>query len=133
MEYSKIKLRGQAQREGVWFQLGDGFEVKLRSTSSEEGKNAINSAVDRRRKALGLRQGRELPIDEAEDAVRSVVFGKILIDWRGLTESGSPMPCTRENFDRICQDEPAFLNRIMRLAGDEYEYSYEDLEVVEGD
>lgn len=133
MEYSKIKIRGEAQRNGVWFPLGEGFDVKLRSTSAEEAKNAINSAVDRRRKSLGLRQGRELPIDEAEDAVRGVVFGKILLDWRGLTEDGEPLRCTRENFERICGDEPAFLNRIMRLAGDEYEYSYEDLEVVEGD
>src|SRR5690606_19032573 len=126
-------LRGQAMRDGAWFPLGDGFEVKLRSTRAEEVREAIESAVNRRRKALGIRQGRELPTREVEEAVVGVIFGRILIDWRGLKENGQPVPCTLENFQRASEDDPTFADRLLRLAGDDYEYGAESLEVVEGD
>lgn len=133
MEFSKLRIRGKAMREGAWFPFEGDFEVKLRATQAEEVKEAFEVAIDRKRKALGIRQGRELPNREIEEAMRSQVYGKVLLDWRNLNDGGEPVPCTEENFKKACDADPSFLNRLISMAADQYEYGYSDAEEVERD
>ena len=132
MDIRQNKHRGERMEAGMWVDIGRGSELKLRFLLTESVQQVIDQAISRRKRALGIRAGRDLPESELKNVVKGILFGNVVVDWRGVTCEGEPVEFTRENFESACAD-PSFPTAVIGLAGEPSTFDVEDLEVVEGD
>ena len=91
-----------AERDGVWAEYEDGFEIKIASSATREFRDAIDRALE---PYLDLIRQGKLSSDEREKVVRDVGADLLVRDWRGLeNDDGTPATYSRQSARELLAD-----------------------------
>lgn len=89
VKLSSMRADIAAERDGVWVDLGGGFEMRIASTGGAEYQKARDKAFDPYRELF--RSGKA-DQDIVDRVVREVASEHIIRDWRGLEDDdGKPI------------------------------------------
>lgn len=103
------------EENGVWISLGQGAEVLV----ARFGNKKHRDALERHRtphKAL-IASGRQLPAEIADQILLHAAVDAILLDWRGITENGEPVPFSKQKALEYLRDLKDFRAQIDFVSG----------------
>lgn len=117
MDINKFKIDLDKEKDGVWLPIFDGtVEVKVRPLTCPDYIH------------MEMRLLSQVPEEQRPDgnyAIAAIaglqaqcIAETILLDWKGLTEGGKPLPYSREAADRLLTDDSfrVFRNQIVGAA-----------------
>lgn len=108
MDINHSRIDKSKLKSGVWQTLyeaddGDKFEVLVSKLPNKE----YDRRVDQLRKPFRglMRSGGEIPPDKAQEITATAIAEKVLLDWRGLSENGAPIPySTKKGVELLLDD-----------------------------
>jgi hypothetical protein len=112
MELKSYKTDEAMKKEGVWVPW-DGSEFLIRSTDSAGYRRAVSAAAKKRNPAK-VRKDIET---QTELGIEAVALG-ILLDWRGVTDGGEPVECTKEAKLAVLKQVPDLRDFLTTEASD---------------
>ena len=118
MDLNELKKQQEAAAEGIWVEYGD-MEFKIRSTTSKE----YRKAVMKNSKGKTAHTLKRLEVLD-QVGIKTMAEG-LLLDWKGLTEGGEPLPCTLENRIRLLTISPAIRDFLADCAADHASFESE--------
>jgi hypothetical protein len=120
MEITKFEVDKEASVEGVWIDLeeyGYDVEVKVARWNNPKFLNALQRMTDR----PGVKQKVEknkLDFEEQERIMAYCIARYILLDWKGMTRDGEPLPYSPEEGERAMLGLPDFKEVVREQAQD---------------
>lgn len=81
------------EKEGVWFDIGDGAHVRVAAMNNPNWQRVMRAKFKGRERQLQLKT---LSDDVATKLVIEATAETILLDWKGFTRNGEPLPYSRE-------------------------------------
>jgi hypothetical protein len=102
MDISKIKIDTKAQNDGVTVELFPGVTVTVRSTATNEYRNALQREVRKQRRFIDANI--PIPAEIMDGVVARLLAEHVIVGWSGLTEDGKPFAFTPENVAKIVSD-----------------------------
>lgn len=113
MELRNFVADTDLEREGVWFDLGQGFEIKIARQSTPEYRAALKRVTKPFRRQL---MNDSLP-DEKLQQLLGEVYAMVLVkDWKGLEENGVPVEFSPKKAKEILTN-PAY-HELRDLVGE---------------
>jgi len=87
-------LLDEGFQDGIWFEFGEGFEMKIRHAGSIVAKEANKEIMA----SIAARQQRKLNIpDEVYTKALAAYAAKgLIVDWKGLDKEGKEFPFSEE-------------------------------------
>lgn len=93
--FARFRTDEAAENEGVWFEVGEGFEIKVARLGNR--KHAETYARLTSTPAVrGVVADKKLTDEQAIRIMVEAMADAILIDWKNLEEDGNPIPFSRE-------------------------------------
>lgn len=132
MDLSRFKTDTALEDEGVWTTIDASSDAQIRI--ARIGNRRYREAMARRLKPYrrALRAG-TLDDSVTERITAEVLAETVLLDWRGVTADGAPLPYSRDAARDLLLD-PAyrdFRDLVVELAGELDLYRERDLEAAE--
>ncbi|MFX4220699.1 MAG: hypothetical protein ACMVO3_06715 [Thalassobaculum sp.] len=132
MDLSRFKTDTALEDEGVWTTIDAASDAEIRI--ARIGNRRYRETMAKRLKPYrrALRAG-TLDDSVTERLTAEVLAETVLLDWRGLTVDGAPLPYSRETARDLLLD-PAyrdFRDLVVELAGELDLYRERDLEDAE--
>lgn len=132
MDLGRFKTDTALEDDGVWTTIdaGSGAEIRIARIGNRRYREAMARRLKPYRRAL--RAG-TLDDSVTERITAEVLAETVLLDWRGLTNAGAPLPYGRETARDLLLD-PAyrdFRDLVVELAGELDLYRERDLEAAE--
>lgn len=109
--YERYELDQRRLEEGTPIDLGDGAKIwmSFADTSNVRYHAAIDRHTRPHRKQL---QQESLPPDVMQGVMRKV-YAEMVVRWEGVTDrEGAPIPCNRENAERLFEELPVVFNMV---------------------
>lgn len=105
----------EAEEEGVWVDLGDGIEIKVRrvkSATSRKMLRQLQAPYEHMR-----RTGRALPESVELEITRKWAAHGLLVDWKGVTDKrGKALAFTPENALKALEQFEDFADDVAYFA-----------------
>jgi hypothetical protein len=105
----------EAEEEGVWVDLGDGIEIKVRrikSPTSRKVLRQLQAPYEHMR-----RTGRSLPESVETEITRKWAAHGLLVDWKGVGDKdGKNLPFSPDNALKVLQEFDDFADDVAYFA-----------------
>lgn len=115
MDLDSYKIDDKVSVEGKWVPIGKDAELKIARLNNEPYRDFIKKKLKPYKSAM-----RAGAVDE--DLLNAVVVQAmarhILLDWKGLKESGQPLVYSIEECERILKEKEQFRELVASLAND---------------
>lgn len=113
MEIGKLKTNAK-EIEGVWFQYED-VELHVCSAFKPAYNKALNDLQASLRKQY---RRRSIPEEVSRKAMCELVAEHLLIDWKGFTEGGKPLPYSKERAADLLYNSVKFFKVVDEFTSD---------------
>lgn len=115
MDLDSYSVNDKDSVEGKWVPIGKDAELKIARLNNEPYRDFIKKKLKPYKSAM-----RAGAVDE--DVINAVVVQAmarhILLDWKGLKESGKPLIYSIEECERVLRDKEQFRELVAALAND---------------
>jgi hypothetical protein len=118
-----------ASEEGAWLTLRNPFtnepiivdkeplRLKLAGPDSERFHKMLQETAHRMERARGLAPDRTLGRDQSNQ-IMAECFAPMVLDWEGFRgENGQPVPCSREQVERLFRQRPRLRQQADQFVG----------------
>ena len=129
MDIARWKTDETLENEGVWQPAGEGCELKIARLGNPESTRLLRRYERKYRRQID--NGTLSPEKDAEITAR-VYAEAILLDWRGMKESGVEVPYSTENAFRLLNEYRELREMVADYAKDAEAYRQAELEDAEG-
>lgn len=105
----------QAEEDGVWVDLGDGIEIRIRRVKSPTARKVLRQLQAPYEHLR--RTGRPLPASVETEITRKWAAHGLLVDWKGVTgKGGEELPFSPQNALAVLQDFEDFADDVAYFA-----------------
>lgn len=128
MELGKeFKTNKELEEGGVWVDIGDGGSLKVARAGNK--KALAHSRLVAKPHMAQITYGK-LSDEVATELAVEVLAECILLDWKGMTEGGKPLPYSKESAIRMLRDYPDFRDMVSQIANERKTFQREVEEAV---
>ena len=116
MKFSSFKTNLDAEREGVWEDIGGGAALLVARAGNPEHEETI-ARLERKMRPQSMAADAELPIPLRQEIAIQAMVANILLGWRGLLDDdGKEIPYSREKAEELLRGARDFRQLVANLS-----------------
>ena len=119
----------EAANDGIWFDIGDGVELKIARSNNKNFKKLAWEKVQKEKIKRVSKNG-VFTAEEEDEVLADLVAETVLLDWKGIADdNGEPFEYSKERAKEMLLDPEMveFAELIDRLASSEENFRKEFL------
>lgn len=114
--FSTFAVNTQAEAEGTWIEAADGASFRVARKGNSAYRKLLSKLYKQHRALL---EGKSDAAETKSDEILATVISKtILVDWKGVTAKGKPLPYSQETAYEMLLAHKEFREYIDGLASE---------------